>query len=63
MAESEKRNIAGVLGEEIQTLHLQNRNLQEEVTTYATSLLFSASCTKHLVHSLCINRTISRHQM
>lgn len=31
IAESEKRNIAGVLGEEIQTLHFQNRSLQEEV--------------------------------
>ena len=33
VAESEKRNIAGVLGEEIQTLHFQNRSLQEEVGT------------------------------
>ena len=31
IAESEKRIIAGVLGEEIQTLHFQNRSLQEEV--------------------------------
>ncbi len=31
VAESEKRNIAGVLGEEIQTLHFQNRSLQDEV--------------------------------
>ena len=31
IAESEKRNIAGVLGEEIQTLHIQNRGLQDEV--------------------------------
>ena len=31
VAESEKRNIAGVLGEEIQTLHIQNRGLQDEV--------------------------------
>ena len=31
IAESEKHNIAGVLGEEIQTLHFQNRSLQEEV--------------------------------
>ncbi|KAL0021015.1 hypothetical protein WJX77_006994 [Trebouxia sp. C0004] len=31
IAESEKRNIAGVLGEEIQTLHFQNRSVQEEV--------------------------------
>ena len=31
IAESEKRNIAGVLGEEIQTLHFQNCSLQEEV--------------------------------
>ena len=30
VAESEKRNIAGVLGEEIQTLHIQNRGLQDE---------------------------------
>ena len=33
VAESEKRNIAGVLGEEIQTLHIQNRGLQDEVGT------------------------------
>lgn len=31
IAESEKRNITGVLGEEIQTLHFQNRSLQEQV--------------------------------
>ena len=31
IAESEKRNIAGVLGEEIQTLHIQNRGLQDEI--------------------------------
>lgn len=35
IAESEKRNIAGVLGEEIQTLHIQNRGLQDEVGMYA----------------------------
>ena len=31
VSESEKRNIAGVLGEEIQTLHIQNRGLQDEI--------------------------------
>ena len=31
IAESEKRDITGVLGEEIQTLHFQNRSLQEQV--------------------------------
>ncbi|KAL3145195.1 Translin-associated factor X-interacting protein 1 [Trebouxia sp. C0010 RCD-2024] len=30
VAESEKRNLAGVLGEEIQTLHIQNRGLRDE---------------------------------
>jgi len=38
IAESEKRNIAGVLGEEIQTLHFQNRSLQEEVGMWVTGL-------------------------
>ena len=31
VAESEKRNLAGVLGEEIQTLHIQNRGLRDEI--------------------------------